>query len=286
LAVVGATGLLVPTGDLVPPRLFLAVLPGAIALLLLLATRVGARWRDQVRVILGTAVALSIALPLGVRTVLRVRDYQTWDAVVIRQTEAFPRSAQGWFDRGNLALARRNHVTALHYYESATTVWPEHWSAWINTGATYGDRDERGLAIRIYDRVIEATEGKPEFRVLEARAKLNRAMIFLTQVRNVEAAQGFENMLEVFPDHVAAHANLGMVYSNSEHLDEKSTMHLNRAMQLETNPERRKLLQDFLDRIRERRERLDRSASVGRPVRGGASTDEPGAGGERDSALR
>jgi tetratricopeptide (TPR) repeat protein len=263
LATAGTTGLVIPATDLIPPRLYLAILPGAIAAILFLASRVGTRWPGPVRAILGTVAAFAIAAPLGVRTVLRVRDYQDWETVVIRQTDAFPSSVQGWFDRGNVALARGSHATALHYYEKATTIWPEHWPSWINIGAAYGDREERGLAMRVYEQVIQRTEGRPPFRVLEARAQLNRAMILLTQARNVEAVRGFENMVEVFPEHVAAHANLGMVYSNSEQMDERASMHLNRAMELETDPDRRRTLQGFLDGIQKRREQLNRRAARG-----------------------
>jgi hypothetical protein len=117
--------------------------------------------------------------------------------------------------------------------------------------------------MRVYEQVIQRTEGRPPFRVLEARAQLNRAMILLTQARNVEAVRGFENMVEVFPEHVAAHANLGMVYSNSEQMDERASMHLNRAMELETDPDRRRTLQGFLDGIQKRREQLNRRAARG-----------------------
>lgn len=181
------------------------------------------------------------------------------------------RSPQAWFDRGNIALTRGENREAIRNYETATTIWPEHWAAWVNMGTAYGALDEPGFAVRAFEQVIEATQGKRAFRVVEARAQFNRALMLMKQVRNVEAARGFENMLEVFPDHLTSHANLGFICSNNEDLDEKATMHLNRALEMETNPERRQMLQDFLEAIAKRRARLDRVAGAG----DGPGEDEP-----------
>jgi hypothetical protein len=91
----------------------------------------------------------------------------------------------------------------------------------------------------------------------------------------VEAARCFEDMLAVFPNHLYSHANLGMLYSNSEYLDDRARMHLERALQLETVPERRTVLEGFLDGLAKRRERKERHQEriSGGAVPGAVSSD-------------
>ena len=278
-SLVGATGLVLPTPDVASPRLFFFVVPGAISLIVLgvrAALKKGELAGKALQIGLG-AVGGWVLLLLGLRTADRVRDYRDWETVVRRQTEEFPRSAQSWFDLGNLRFSRGNLVAAIAAYEKATELRPGYWAAWINLGAAFANQEERGLALRAYERVLAGVQGREEFRVIEARAHYHRSLILLTQNRNVEAAQGFEKMLEVFPDHLYSHANLGFLYSNSRSLYEKASAHLNRAMDLETDPARRETLTEYLNGIRVRQARLsDVPDGSGQGGATGQSGEDPG----------
>lgn len=289
LTCLGVCGLVVPTGSLLPARPLVFVLAAAIVLVVLggnrtadLGRQSGARSGRRAP-ILRTVAATLVVLLLALRSYLLGGEYRSWEALVNRQTEQFRRSPQGWFDRGNLALARDRNAEAVENYEKALETWPEHWQSWVNLGTAYSAMDETGLAVRSFERALAGTRGVRAFRTVEARAHFNRALMLMKQVRNVEAAQGFENMLEVFPDHLTSHANLGLIYSNSEYLDDKSTMHLSRALEMETDPRRRQLLLDFLDDIQKRRARLERNRPTDQDGGSEFEPDAPQSGSEADS---
>lgn len=255
---IGASGLLISTGAVLPARALLFVLPGIAGLFAW-----GVRWAIARRRGAALRVTLTVlgALILGLacwRTIERTRDYRNWEALVQRQTIEFPRSAQGWYDEGNLRLVRGQRAAARAAYNEALTLRPDYWEAWINLGVVYYDEEERGLAMRAFTHAVDGTIGNKALRILQARARFHQGLVYLTQVKNVDAARCFEDMLAVFPDHLYSHANLGMIYSNSESLDDRALKHLERAMQLETVPERRAVLQEFRDKIVGRREQKER----------------------------
>jgi hypothetical protein len=251
---IGASGLVFPTGAILPPRAVLFVLPGVGGLVAwgvrwVLARRRRGAWRAALAVLGATILGLA-----SWRTIDRTNDYQDWETLVQRQTIEFPRSAQGWFDLGNIRLTRGERAAARAAYENALTLRPNYWEAGINLGVTYLAEKEWGQAMRAFTRVVDGTSGNKDLRVVQARARFHQGLVFLTQAKNAEAARCFEDMLAVFPNHLYSHANLGMLYSNSPSLDDRARMHLERALQLETAPERRTALEGFLDRLAKRRE--------------------------------
>ena len=256
--VIGASGLVFPTGAILPPRAVFFVLPGVAGLVAwgvqwVLARRREGAWRAALAVLGATILGLACW-----RTIDRTNDYRDWETLVQRQTIEFPRSAQGWFDLGNIRLTRGERAAARAAYGNALTLRPDYWEAGINFGVTYLAEKEWGQAMRAFTRVVDGTLGNKALRVVQARARFHQGLVFMTQSKNVEAARCFEEMLAVFPNHLYAHANLGMLYSSSESLDDRARMHLERAMQLETNPERRAALEGFLDRLAKRREGKER----------------------------
>lgn len=279
----GVSGLFFPTGAILPSRALLFVLPGAAGLMTW-----GVHWvvRHRRGVVLQVALPVLGVIVLGVagwRTIVRTGDYRNWAALVARQTIEFPRSAQGWFDQGNIRLTRGEGAAARAAYNETLTLRPDYWEAWINLGVAYYDEEERGLAMRAFTHAVDGTAGNKALRILQARARFHQGLVYLTQVKNVEAARCFEDMLAVFPDHLYSHANLGMLYSNSEALDDRARDHLQRAMQLETNPERRAGLGNYLDDITKRRERSERRRErlSGGVVPGGGSGRQPAVAGRR-----
>lgn len=232
------------------------------------------------------AVVLVVALAavglLGVRAGRRVDDYGKWETLARAQVETFPRSAEGHFDLGNIYLTRRLWAGATAEYSRAVELRPTHWMAVMNLGAAYFGGQEPGLALRAYDRVLEGIRGKPEWVTVEGRAEYNRALVLMQQNRNPEAARSLDRALQIFPDHLMAHANLGMILANAEAMRflESAEYHLNRAMELETDPDRRGNLVTMLRRVAEKMEvaRIRENASEdddGGPGFLGAPADEP-----------
>jgi tetratricopeptide (TPR) repeat protein len=256
--VIGASGLVFPTGSILPPRALLFVLPGVAGLAVWGTQSILARWSGW-----GLRVALPVlgAIVLGLacwRTIDRTHDYRDWETLVQRQTIEFPRSAQGWYDLGNIRLTRGQQAAARAAYDQALTQRPDYWEAWINLGIIYYTEEERGLAMRAFTQVVEGAAGKKALRTVWARARFHQGLVYMTQAKNVEAARCFEDMLAVFPNHLYSHANLGMLYTNSEYLDDRARLHLERALQLETAPERRTVIEGFLGGLAKRRERKER----------------------------
>jgi hypothetical protein len=273
--VIGASGLVFSTGAILPPRALLFVLPGVAGLCewgvqWALAGRSGGLLRAALPVLGATILGLACW-----RTIDRTNDYRGWEVLVQRQTIEFPRSAQGWFDLGNIRLTRGEYAAARAAYNEALTLRPDYWEAWINLGVTYYSEEDRGLAMRAFTQVVDGTAGLDALRAVQARARFHQGLVFLTQVKNVDAARCFEDMLAVFPDHPYSHANLGMLYSNSEYLDDRARTHLERALQLETAPERRAVLGGFLDDLDKRREQKKRRQErlSGGVVPGAVSSD-------------
>jgi tetratricopeptide (TPR) repeat protein len=272
---VGASGIVFPTGAILPPRALLFLLLGVAGLVAW-----GAQWALTRRSAGVSRIAVPVlgATILGLacwRTLDRTNDYRDWEVLVQRQTIEFPRSAQGWFDLGNIRLTRGQQAAARAAYDEALTLRPDYWEAWINLGVIEYNQEERGLAMRAFTHVVDGTAGSKSLRVVHARARFHQGLVFLTQTKNVEAARCFEDMLTVFPNHLYSHANLGMLYSNSEYLDDRARMHLERALQLETVPERRTVIEGFLDTIAKRREKKERHQEriSGGSIPGAASSD-------------
>ena len=254
----GVSGLVFPTGAILPPRAVLFVLPGIAGLVLW-----GAQWVLARRSAGASRAVLPVlgAMVLGLacwRTIDRTSDYHDWETLVQRQTIEFPRSAQGWFDLGNIRLTRGERAAARAAYNEALTLRPDYWEAWINLGVIYFAEEERGLAMRAFTQAVDGTAGNKALRIVHARARFHQGLVFLTQAKNAEAVHCFEDMLAVFPDHLYSHANLGMLYSNNEDQDDRARMHLERALQLEATPERRTVLEGFLDKLAKRREQRER----------------------------
>ncbi len=252
---IGALGIVFPSPDYPSERLLFMAVPGVIGLAATgVATLLGRTGvRAPIRNAAVAVILLAAAGGFGAVTATRVSDAKDWETLVRSQTEGHPRSAQGQFDLGNIFLSRRQWAEAISRYEETLKLDPTFWQAWVNTGSAYFSQKEPGLALRSFDRALAGVRGRPEFLTVEARAMYNRAFILMQQDRNEEAAQGFTRMLQVFPDNLPSHANLGFIYSNSPQYDSQALEHLGRALDLETDPARKASLQEFVEKVNRRR---------------------------------
>ncbi|MCA9726395.1 MAG: tetratricopeptide repeat protein [Candidatus Eisenbacteria bacterium] len=249
--VIGATGAVAPIGDYVSERMLYFLLPGVLGIALLAHQR----WiapRGEIWSAATFVLAILIAGGLGFRSLLRERDFRSLETLVDAQLEQHPNSAIAEYERGNQYLTRGQYAAARSHYDRATKLRPDLWMAWINIGASYFAQDEYGLARRAYTHALEGMDDEPAFRTAAARAHYNRGLVLMRQSENTDAAQDFEAALAVFPNHMAAHANLGFLYKNNTSYDEQAKLHLQRAYELDPDPERRKVLRDALDFIEDR----------------------------------
>jgi cytochrome c-type biogenesis protein CcmH/NrfG len=269
---IGATGIVVPLTDFDTERLLLPALPGFVGVVICGAHALQSWRRARTWAIPGLVLALVAAGGLSWRTLARERDFVDWETLIKAEIRTYPGSAQGRLDLGNTLLARGLWSGAISEYTEAVRLRPDLWTAWVNLGAAYLGQQEPGLAMRSLDQALAGVKDRPEFVTIEARAQYNRALILMQQNRNPEAVQCLKRMLEVFPDHVSAHANLGFIYSTNSNFTSQAKYHLGRAMELEKDPERQKVLQEFFDRVEKRHKRTVLDEESG----GDPSGDHPG----------
>jgi tetratricopeptide (TPR) repeat protein len=252
---VGALGIFDPNGEPASPRLLFLVVPGLLGLVLCLSRRWAIRSSTRAGAIAAAALGLAFLSFWGARSFVRVADYRDWETLVRAQIRTIPESSLARFDLGNVYLSRRDWAPAQSEYDEALRLRPDFWMAYVNLGSAFFGKEDIGLAMRAFERALAGVEGKPEFATVEARADYNRALILMRQNRNAEAAKSLTRMLEIFPDHLLAHANLGFIYSNNPQYYEQAHYHLSRALELETDPERLQNLKDFIDRVEKRRQK-------------------------------
>jgi tetratricopeptide (TPR) repeat protein len=249
----GGLGIVAPIGDYASPRMLYFILPMVVGTLLVGYVHL----RDRRGWALWDAIAFPAALlvigAMGVRAAVRAGDFRDQERLIRAEIDAFPQSAQAYYDLGNLYLTKELWAPARLNYEKAVSNREDDWLAWINLGAAYFGEDERGLAMRCYDRALQGIDGRAAFTSAEAKALYNKALVLMQQNRNREASEALLRTIEVFPDHLQAHANLGFIFSNSPEYDEQAKYHLKRALELETNPKRASVLRQRLDDIKKRR---------------------------------
>lgn len=224
-------------------------LPGWIGLLLLLVHSFAARGRG-VRTILAGATLLLVVL-FGVRTVLRVPDFESRGAMVAAGLRAYPNNPQALFEQGNLQLARLNYEGAVESYQDALERRPDFPLASVNLGAAYIGLEEWGLALRTLDPVAQRSKHIKTLRLTDAKAHYHAGLVLLNQRRDREAALAFERMLLFYPDHLGARGNLGLMYIGAPEYVERGMEILQGVLELEENDERRTQLRRKIQRAQE-----------------------------------
>lgn len=251
-----ALGIVAPVGDYVSERAMYFLLPGVVGLTLCFFRRVlslRSTWVDPI----GTVVCVVMVGLFCVRAVRREEDFKDSETLIRAQQRTYPASAQAEYDLGNLFLSRGNFPAAQGQYEKAVALRDDFWMAWVNRGAAYSGMEEYGLARRSYEYAINGMEGEKDFATAQARAYFNRALVLMQQNSNREAAEDLKKTLEVFPNHLRAHANLGFIYRNSPDYDDDALYHIGRALELETNPENRPVLEAAVAFIKDRRAQIE-----------------------------
>lgn len=259
-----AAGMVGPAGEILAPRLLFMVVPGMTGLILRGGEAVRSRMSGAVPRLAPLAAGLILVVFWGVRTRARSHDYIDWETLVRSQVATRPASARGHFDLGNIYLTRQQWDAAVSEYTEALRLRGDYWMAYVNLGSAYFGKEESGLAMRAFERVREALQGKPEFATVDARSDYNRALILMRQSRNQEAAAALTHMLEIFPDHVFSHANLGFLLANNPRTMEQARLHLRRAEELETDPDRQQTLRNYLRKLEENIQ-VDRRRTQGLP---------------------
>lgn len=102
-----------------------------------------------------------------------------------------------------------DYRAALRAFGNAIVIDPRPLEPWHNIARIYHRLDSLDIAASIYDHVLISV---PE----DTSSLAGLSAIYLEQERYAEAVQALTRLLEVAPDNVTAHINLGMVH---EHLD-------------------------------------------------------------------
>ena len=256
-SLLGSLGFVAPIGDFLNERTAYFLLPALLGTLSWGVTEISIIYKHRWIDVSISVVAVAAAAVLGVLTTRRVADYTNQDAL-IRSSIMASGSAQAHYDLGNQLLGRGQYDSAQEQYEAALEKNPELWMAWINIGAAFSREEDYSLAMRAYTKALEGAGDRPAYRAPMAKAHFNRAILLMRQDRNAEAAEDLLKTLEVFPDHLRAHANLAFIFRNSDKFDEQAIYHFRRAIELEPDPESKASLEEAMDYIYERQEKLER----------------------------
>ena len=240
-------GIVGSVGDFASERSMYFIVPGFLGLL-------AAAWTSRAPHVARTGLVATVVsmLVIGLftaRTMNRNNDFVDENTLQEAQLRDHPDSAEPYFEMGNRFLTLQQWGAARARYEDAIERRDNHWMAWVNLGAAYAGEGETGLAIRCYDRAIQGMEGQQAFASPMARAQYNRALEYMKQNRNREAAEALERTLEIFPNHLLAHANLAFIYANSADYRDQAIEHFERALELETDESKRTVLTKNLRRL-------------------------------------
>ncbi|MEO6995469.1 MAG: tetratricopeptide repeat protein [Lacunisphaera sp.] len=197
-------------------RMYLALAPVVVALVLMLYLRVGRR--------AGWIVAIA-TLALGALTVQRNTDYRS-SAVIWRDTiTKRPGNAAAHNNYGNLLARAGQPGDAVAQYDDAVRIDPHYADAYFNAGN----------ALMKLDRVPEAiTHYENSLRLLPHDAGiLNELGVALAlSGRRDEAMDRYAEALRIQPNLALAHRNLGRLLATTNRLPEAIT-HLERAVAID-----------------------------------------------------
>lgn len=270
-ALVGGSGLFAPIGDFASERMAFFLLPAVIGLAV--AGYLSLRRRMD---LLALGVAIALVALFGVRTVVRSHDFMDRESYLRAQLETYPESAQGHYDKGNFFLEQGLWTAARSEYERVIAIRPNYWSAWVNLGASYFADKEPGLATRAYQSALEGVGTDPRFATVRAKAQFNRALVLMQQNRNNEAVVALLDCVSVYPNHLRAHANLGLIFANSPKHYAEAKEHLERAIELQSDPTLSQSLREKLAFVEKRNRILAERSGKGTPVApDSAFVDEP-----------
>jgi tetratricopeptide (TPR) repeat protein len=157
-------------------------------------------------------LVVGIALLLGIRTILRVRDFKE-DATLIQAAyRAHPRNPQILFEMGNEKFTRGDDAGAQKDYEAALALRPAFSLASVNLAWTHYDLKEYGKALRVLDPLAVTSRHVRSMRMVDAKSNYLAGLVLMRQDRTKEAAEALERTLLFYPDHAGARGNLGLLY--------------------------------------------------------------------------
>lgn len=231
IAFLPASNLIVPIGTIMGERLF--YLPSAGLCLLVgaagerswagLAPRLGSR-PGRAAALAGLA-AVGVLLPLGIRTVVRNRDWRTTTRLMERAVEVVPRSAKV---HRNLAMAAGSPREAIARFETALGIYPRYLDMDRDLNMAYGS------ALVNVGRVEEAVpllERAIRLKVRHREAHYTLGFAYMRLRRWAEAETALRNTLALSFDHPAAHNGLSLVLRAQERYPE-ALAHAEEALRL------------------------------------------------------
>jgi tetratricopeptide (TPR) repeat protein len=245
--------LAVQNGTVASERNLYLALPGWVGLLLLAGRGIARRKENLGPAIAG--VAVGIALLLGVRTALRVPDFEDNTTLTQKAFRSCPRNPQLLFELGNEKFVKGDDAGAQKYYEESLALRPGFALASMNLAWTFFNQKDLGKALRVLDPVAVEARHVRGLRMVDAKANYLAALILMKQDRNREAAEAFERTLLFYPDHQGARGNLGLLYVRAPNYVDRGIEQLQWAIAHESNESMRLTLQKGLTAAKEQREK-------------------------------
>ncbi|MHC4982687.1 MAG: tetratricopeptide repeat protein [Planctomycetota bacterium] len=220
--------MLAPTSSVVPVatqaaaehRMYLA-LAGVVGLSVMgaygvwqrLAPRLsGLRARYLPQLVPAIAVAI-IAAALGLRTVVRNRDYRSGPAIWQAAVREWPSNPRAYLNLGNELRDQDNLDAAIERYRQALRIDPDYYRAHNNLGIALTKKGKLDEAIRHYRRGLQA---KPD----EADIYYNLGHALRRQGKLDEAIRSYRQAVRLKPDDIDTHVRLAEVLAGAGSLEE------------------------------------------------------------------
>ena len=138
----------------------------------------------------------------------RIAEIQTY----LTENSDLERSADLWFEQGNILLVNEEYDQAIAAYDKALAIKPDLHQALYNRGNALGNLGRDEEAIASYDKVLAIQTDDHE-------AWNNRGYALGNLGRDEEAIASFERVLDIKPDYHQAWYNIACTYALQDKSD-------------------------------------------------------------------
>lgn len=159
-----------------------------------------------------SAMLVSVALALTLRTIQRNRDYHDPVGIWSQVIERAPHHDRGWYNAGLELLKRGQHEAALTHFRQAIALNDRYVDAYINVAICLGREGDRPGAVVAASRAVAL---KPDL----AKAYYTLGMSYAAEGQFGEAVEAYQKAIALNRRYVLAYVGLGNVYARSDRLD-------------------------------------------------------------------
>ncbi len=139
-------------------------------------------------------IGLLIIIPLGIRTVVRNRDWRTQDQLFLSAERTSPSSSQNNNNLGDLYWRQGNPEKAIKHFKKAIAINPQYAAAYHNMGNVFLNTKQLEQAIGAYEQALNLS---PDIW----QSHRNLAVIYYQQQDYQSALDHINQALQIVPNH-------------------------------------------------------------------------------------